>query len=78
MTKEENEDGGSTPPASRKRKRQLSFDEAWNALALWRSKEMQLAEVHGMFVKKEISNLTRIRLNQKLVNDSAADEREEP
>jgi hypothetical protein len=52
-----------------RRKPLLSFDEAYNAVALWGSRERQLAEVRSMFAKKEITNLTRIRLNQKLVND---------
>jgi hypothetical protein len=49
-------------------RRKLSFDEAFAVVALWRSKERQLAEVRSMFAKKEITNLTRIRLNQKIVD----------
>lgn len=51
------------------RKRVLGFYEAWSCIALWKSKEVQLAEVRRMFEKKEVTNLTRIRLNQKIVND---------
>lgn len=46
----------------------LSLGQAWSCIMDWNSKEMQLQKVRRMFEKKEITNLTRIRLNQQIVN----------
>lgn len=51
------------------KKRILGFYEAWSGVALWQNKERQLGEVRSMFAKREITNLTRIRLNQRIVNN---------
>lgn len=51
-----------------RRRISLSFDEAWNLVKEWKSKEGQLEEVSYLFYKKKITNITRIRLRSQIIN----------